>query len=530
MKDKQLSGVIRALIVLCVLLAVAIAILAALLLIQPAAPKQQPTAAPAPTEQGLMQAVDLEPDRTKLFMMYDGVLNDGEGRAVQLSSLRGQPVMLLFWSSWCGDCKEYMQGAFNEAAQAAENAGVKLLLVCREGVRGDDYAQASEKLRTFNIQRDTLMDPQAALFQTLGLHSVPSLAVLDADGQLVLTTADMPDAVRMQSIAAYVSQGALPQLDAFARSLMDEDGAVASAYSIRQNAIEPGDTVLSETQGLIMCYAVRVQDKALFDKAWGYVRSTMLQDGLLAWQTVKGKPGGVNASLDDLRIADALYTADKLWGGYHEDAALLTHSLFTGSVRDQLLRDFTELATGQVSQQVTLCYQHPAAMRRIAVMDVRWNSAAERAEELLRNGIISDAFPLYWPRYDTAGSAYTGQSLHMAETMVTVLHAAEAGIVDDRTLDWLETRLRQGPLYASYDTDGEVTPGYRYESTAIYALIAQVGQAANRPELTRLALARMERLRCFDQPLNGGYGRVSDRSFYAYDTVQALLAWQGMHQ
>lgn len=528
MKDKQLSGVIRALIVLCVLLSTVIAVLTALLFIEPDAPTEPMAVLPAPTEQGLMQAVDLEPDRTKLFVMYDGILTDKGGSKVQLSSLRGQTVLLLFWSSWCGDCEEYLQGTFREAVQSAENAGAKLLLVCREGVRGDDYAQASEKLRTLRIDRDTLMDPQAALFQTLGLHSVPSLAVLDADGQLMLTTTEMPDAVRIQSITAYAAQGALPQLDAFVRSLISEDGAAASAYHIRQEKAEPGDTVLSETQGLLMSYALRVQDKVLFDKVWSYVRSSMMQDGLLAWQNVKGVPGAVNASLDDLRIADALYAADKLWGGYHEDAALLTHALYSGSVQAKLLRDFTELATGQVSQQVTLCYQHPAAMRRIAVMDVRWSSAADKAEELLRNGVISDAFPLYWPRYDAAEGAYVGQTLHMAETMVTVLHAAEAGLADERTLNWLETKLRQGPLYASYDTDGQVTPGYGYESTAVYALAAQVGEAAERPELTRLALARMERLRCFDEPLNGGYGRVSDRSFYTYDMVQALLAWQGM--
>ncbi len=527
MKDKRLTGSICVLIVLCVLAALVMLALAALLLM--GGEEAQPGAAqtPTPTSGGLLQAADLEPDPTRLYLTFDLPLADGAGKTQELRDMRGKPALLLFWSSWCGDCKRYLESGFEEAAAAAEAAGSPLLLVCREGVRGDDYAQASEQLRALGISRDTLMDPQASLFASLGLHSVPSLAVLDAQGRLVLSTTAMPDSDGIARILDYARGGQLKQLDAFARTLIRQDGTMPSSAVVSEDGITPGRVVLSETQGLLMRYALESGDQALFDLVWHAARDTLLENGLLAWQTVDGEKGAVNASLDDLRVIDALYSAESAWGGYRADASQMAHALYNACVQQQLMRDFSQYADGQTTLQVTLCYQHPAAMRRIAPLDVRWNGAADRAEAILTGGLISDAFPLYYPRYDSATDTYTGDTLHMTEAMVTVLRAAEAGIVQERTLQWLEAMLRQGPLYASYDTQGRVVPGYAYESTAIYALAAQIGQICGREELQRLALARMERLRCFTGPLAGGYGRATDRSLYAYDVLQALLAWQG---
>lgn len=526
MKDKKPRGMLYALIVLCVLLALTLSALAWLLRMQPDDGGQKAASPSAGPASALLHASDLEPDPTRLYQVCDATLEDGRGNPVQLCELRGEPVLLLFWSSWCGDCKEYLANGFSAAADAAEAAGASVLLVCREGVRGDTYAQAAERLQTCGVARDTLMDAQAALFTSLGLHSVPSLAVLDAQGRLVLSTTDMPDGEAARRMVDYARGAQQAQLEAFVRKLIQPEGSITHTYSVADGSIKPGSTVLSETQGLLMLYALRAGDQALFDLAWQAARERLLNGGLFAWQAADMKKSDVNASLDDLRIIDALRAADDAWGGYRADASKLAHALYSGAVSDQIMRDFVHLADGQVSQQATLCYQHPAAMKRLSGLDVRWSGASARAAELLKNGVISDAFPLYWPRYDASAGAYAGDTLHMAEALVAVLHAAEAGIVEERTLQWLEDMLRQGPLYASYDVQGQVVPGCGYESTAVYALTVQIGQLCGRSELTRLALARMERLRCFEGALAGGYGTADDRSFYAYDMLMALLAWQ----
>ncbi|MDD6050142.1 MAG: glycosyl hydrolase family 8 [Clostridiales bacterium] len=525
MKDPKPLWARLALMILCVLLALTVCLLAWLFQLPTVedAPGETPAVSPV---SDLLQASDLTPDPTCLYQVYDATLRDGQDKPVWLHDLRGGTVLLLFWSSWCSDCKAYLTSGFSAAADAAEAMGAQLLLVCREGVRGDTYAQAAGQLGDCAVARDTLMDTQANLYTSLGLHSVPSLAVLDAQGRLVLSTADMPDAEAIQRMINYARGAQQSQLDAFVKRLILPDGGLTHMYSVAGDSLMPGNTVLSETQGLLMRYALRDGNQALFDQAWQAARERLLNGGLFAWQTVDVKRSDVNASLDDLRIIDALNAADERWGGYRADAAKLAHALYNATVSEQVMRDFVHIQDGCVSQQVTLCYQHPAAMKRLSALDIRWSGAAANAAELLKNGVISDDFPLYWPRYDTSANAYAGDTLHMAEALVTVLHAAEAGLVEERTLQWLESTLSKGPLYAAYDVQGQVVPGYGYESTAVYALAVQIGQRCARSELTRLALARMERLRCFEGALAGGYGSPSDRTVYAYDMLQALLAWQ----
>ena len=83
----------------------------------------------------LLTSQDFEPDRSVLFSFPEGTLTDDQGRAVTLQSLRGRATVLIFWSSWCSDCKEYLSGSFAQAAQTARSSGAAVHLACREGVR-----------------------------------------------------------------------------------------------------------------------------------------------------------------------------------------------------------------------------------------------------------------------------------------------------------------------------------------------------------------------------------------------------------
>lgn len=48
----------------------------------------------------------------------DFTLNDPSGKKVTLSALRGQPVVLTFWATWCLVCKEELPELNQEAARA----------------------------------------------------------------------------------------------------------------------------------------------------------------------------------------------------------------------------------------------------------------------------------------------------------------------------------------------------------------------------------------------------------------------------
>ncbi len=509
------------LVLLIVLLLAAMAYIGSLLL-----QEQEPKPVrPAETPR-LLTSEDFEPDRSVLFSIPEGTLKDDQNRAIELSLFRGQPTVLVFWSSWCADCKEYLQNEYVLSAQSARSRGAVVQLVCREGVRGDSRAAAEEALQQLGLEEGTLMDPDAALYEALGLKWVPSVAVLDASGRLMYTAKQMPDASELSALLTYAQEPAAQTLRFLESRMTAAAGAVASGYEIRDGLPVPGNTILSESQGLMMLAAAQMGEQESFDRAWRGV-TAMSDGGLSAWRMVDGKLADVNASLDDLRIVEALAMADAQLGLYGYDAQVRAEALYDRCVLDGYMRDFASLTEDATAQTVTLCYMDAEAMRAAAYYDPRWLTAAERAVRLLSDpeSLVSEQLPLYHARYDTAKQVFEGDVLQMNEACVAVLNAVRAGVAFPRTLDWLEDTLRAGPVYARYGADGKVTPGYDYESNATYSLLVQIGVAAGREDMARMALERMERRRSFDPAMTGGYGEAAATEHYTFDELEAMLAW-----
>ena len=201
MKKQSYQRILTVLISLMILLTAGMCIVGAgLLQTREDSPDILPEATDTADSDELLMASDLAPDPAKWFLPYDGDLTDADGNPVRLSALRGQTTILLFWSSWCPDCQVYLAGDFGAAVQAAQAAGAQVVLVCREGIRGDTREKAEAELTECGITGIPLyMDADAALFHMLGLRSVPSLAVFDSQGQLLRATADMPNADEMRS-------------------------------------------------------------------------------------------------------------------------------------------------------------------------------------------------------------------------------------------------------------------------------------------------------------------------------------------
>lgn len=486
---------------------------------QPAGDVPQATQAP---EQAAVRTAE-----PKLYQVFDGALADENGMRITLASLRGDPVALVFWSSWCDDCKDFLQNQVERLFADARASGVHAYLVCREGRRGETWESARSCLQELGVRLPTLMDEGGRLFDELGLDRVPSLVMLDASGRLTVSTYLMPDADAFQAMLRLTREGAQAQSEAFLReSLMDASGAICSSYTVRDDQVARGQSILSETQGLMMLYAVGQNDQALFDHLLGYVRNAMTVHGLALWCDNPDNGARVNASLDDLRILEALQLAEDAWGGYEQELSFRESALYRCTVRDGHMRDYVELDSRRTCQTVTLCYLDVAAMERLAETYPKWKTPADNARIVLANGRISEDFPLYYPRFSPETGKYEGDRLQTSEAMVTLYHMAKAGMDCGPALDWLEAQMAQGAIYAAYTLDGAPAKGYAYESLATYALIAQTARLCGREELAGMALARMESKRCFTAPLVGDFGSVADVEHYTFDLIQALLAWQ----
>lgn len=105
-----------------------------------------------------------------------GALDDGR---ISLAELRGHPVVLNFWASWCGPCKDE---APRLAAAARAHAGDVLFL----GIDVQDFkGDARRFLTKYRANYVSVRDGGDSTYSAYGLTGLPETYYVDARGRIL---------------------------------------------------------------------------------------------------------------------------------------------------------------------------------------------------------------------------------------------------------------------------------------------------------------------------------------------------------
>ncbi len=103
-------------------------------------------------------------------------LNDVEGNRVELVDLRGKVVIINFWATWCGPCKQ----EFPELQKASATQGADVVVLAL------DQAESAEKVARFRDQFGAtftiLLDDRSHVFDSYGLSGIPDTIFIDREG------------------------------------------------------------------------------------------------------------------------------------------------------------------------------------------------------------------------------------------------------------------------------------------------------------------------------------------------------------
>lgn len=112
-------------------------------------------------------------------------LADLNGRRVRLSDFRGKTVLLHFWATWCGVCRQEV-GALNALAESLGEDQVLLAVVADS----DDPAAIEQFVREHSVRYPVLLGDDRVI-DAYRVNMFPTNYFLDRDGRIAGTTVGM---------------------------------------------------------------------------------------------------------------------------------------------------------------------------------------------------------------------------------------------------------------------------------------------------------------------------------------------------
>jgi peroxiredoxin len=106
-------------------------------------------------------------------------LKSDSGKNIRLSEYRGQVVLVNFWASWCGPCRQEMP-ALNALQKKYEKLGFTVM-----GVNLDQNPDDAQKvLRDIPVDFPILYDNENVVSESYDVDAMPTTVLIDRDGNM----------------------------------------------------------------------------------------------------------------------------------------------------------------------------------------------------------------------------------------------------------------------------------------------------------------------------------------------------------
>ena len=113
------------------------------------------------------------------FLAPEFALQDAQGQTVRLSELRGRPVLVNLWASWCAPCKAEMP-AMQKVYEAYAAQGFTILAVNTtfQDTQENAISFAESRMLTFPL----LFDVDGSVSQQYQVRAMPTSFFVDQEG------------------------------------------------------------------------------------------------------------------------------------------------------------------------------------------------------------------------------------------------------------------------------------------------------------------------------------------------------------
>ena len=109
----------------------------------------------------------------------DFTLKSNKGKNLRLEDMRGQIVVINFWATWCGPCRQEMP-KLDELYKRYKRAGVTIW-----GINVEDKQSLPDAYLTENpVSFPVLYDTESTVSKLYNVEAMPTTIIVDRDGKM----------------------------------------------------------------------------------------------------------------------------------------------------------------------------------------------------------------------------------------------------------------------------------------------------------------------------------------------------------
>lgn len=130
---------------------------------------------------GLFQPkIDKQPDEAAAEPLPNVYFKDGDGKTIDLASLKGKVIFINFWATWCPPCIAEMPSINSLHSKLKDNEKVVFLMVDVDG----NYQKSDSFMKKHQYDLE-VVSPASEIPPVFMQGAVPTTVILDPEGKMV---------------------------------------------------------------------------------------------------------------------------------------------------------------------------------------------------------------------------------------------------------------------------------------------------------------------------------------------------------
>jgi thiol-disulfide isomerase/thioredoxin len=216
-------------------------------------------------------------------------LRDGAGGMASLSGNRGNLILLNFWATWCGPCREEMP-SMEQLSRSFGGQGFTVLAVNQR----ESAAQVERYMKTNGLNFRAPLDTDGRVSASYRVYGIPATYLIDAHGQAIGMKSGTRDWAAREVV------------DVFRKLSADGGGSVGGSMELEPAAPLP-KTLRAKGTGVLVHGQQDAQSEIIgkFDRGDDLIALGKVSGAGEFWYMVKTKTGAIGwvrgAEVEELR-------------------------------------------------------------------------------------------------------------------------------------------------------------------------------------------------------------------------------------